>query len=154
MQGPTIMWNMKYGVTSTGMMGYLTSTSSGGMMGGNGMMTWLRGTLQQTWHQAWNKQKTLAQQYLDANNTGTIVGQVTTYYGYYTMQVLKDSNVVGMMSVYGNTGQVRTTHGWEHSCNRKSLAKPQSYYLFYVRKAFQKTVSLLFQRNYLTIRSL
>ena len=45
MQGPTMMWNMKYGVTSTGMMSYLYSTSSsGGMMGGNGMMQWLRGT--------------------------------------------------------------------------------------------------------------
>ncbi len=107
MQGPTIMWNMKYGVTGTGMMGYLYSTSSsGGMMGGSGMMTWLRGT--PTTNMAFNMEqaKTLAQQYLDANDTGTTVGQVTTYYGYYTMQVLKDGNVVGMMGVYGTSGQV------------------------------------------------
>ena len=50
--------------------------------------------------------KTLAQQYLDANYTGTTVGQITTYYGYYTMQVTKDGNIKGMMAVYGNTGQV------------------------------------------------
>ena len=58
MQGPTMMWNTKYGVTSTGMMGYLTSTTgSGGMMGGGGMMTWLRGTPKSIWQSAWNKQK-------------------------------------------------------------------------------------------------
>ena len=28
MQGPTIMWDTKYGVTESGMMGYLTSTGS------------------------------------------------------------------------------------------------------------------------------
>ena len=107
MQGPTMMWNTKYGVTSTGMMGYLTSTSgSGGMMGGSGMMTWLRGTPTTNMAISMEQAKTLAQQYLDANYTGTTVGQVTTYYGYYTMQVLKDGNVVGMMSVYGNNGQV------------------------------------------------
>ncbi len=36
MQGPTLMWDTKYGAASTGMMGYLTGTSSSGsgMMGG------------------------------------------------------------------------------------------------------------------------
>ena len=29
-----------------------------------------------------------------------------SYYGYYTMQVLKGGNPVGMMAVYGSTGQV------------------------------------------------
>ena len=106
MQGPTLIWNMKYGVTSTGMMGYLTrTTGSGGMMGG-GMMTWLRGTPTTNMAISMEQAKTFAQQYLDANDTGTTVGQVTTYYGYYTMQVLKDGNVVGMMGVYGATGQV------------------------------------------------
>lgn len=107
MQGPTMMWNMKYGVTNTGMMGYLHSTSSsGGMMGGNGMMQWLRGTPTTNMATSMEQAKTLAQKYLDANYTGTTVGLVTTYYGYYTMQVMRDGNIVGMMSVYGNTGQV------------------------------------------------
>lgn len=107
MQGPTMMWNMKYGVTSTGMMSYLYSTSSsGGMMGGNGMMQWLRGTPTTNMAISMEQAKTLAQQYLDANYTGTTVGQATTYYGYYTMQILNDGHVVGMMGVYGNTGQV------------------------------------------------
>jgi len=43
------------------------------------------------------------QQYLDATYAGATVGKVTTYYGYYTMQVLKDGNPVGMTDVHGNT---------------------------------------------------
>jgi hypothetical protein len=112
MQGPTIMWNTKYGVTSTGMMGYLTSTSGGqGMMGGGGMMTWLRGKPTTNMAISMEQARTIAQQYLDANYTGTTVGQMAIYYGYYTMQVLRDGNVIGMMSVYGNTGQV-TYYSW------------------------------------------
>jgi hypothetical protein len=45
MQGPTMMWDTKYGVTESGIMGYLTSSgAANGMMGSGGMMTWLRGT--------------------------------------------------------------------------------------------------------------
>ena len=107
MQGPTVMWNMKYGVSSTGMMGYLyTTASSSGMMGGDGMMQWPRGTPTTNMAIGMEQAKTIAQQYLDANYTGTTVGQVTTYYGYYTMQVMRGSQIVGMMSVYGSTGQV------------------------------------------------
>ena len=75
-------------------------------MGGYGMMTWLRGTPTTNMAISMEQAKAIAQQYLDANDTGTTVGQVTTYYGYYTMQVLKDGNVVGMMGVYGTSGQV------------------------------------------------
>jgi hypothetical protein len=107
MQGPTTMWNTKYGVTNTGMMGYLTNTSSAvGMMGGGGMMTWLRGTPTTNMAINMDRAQTIAQQYLNANCTGTTVGQITTFYGYYTMQVMKDGKVFGMMSVYGNNGQV------------------------------------------------
>src|ERR1700690_3679797 len=70
MQGATMMWNTKYGVTSTGMMGYLYSTSSsGGMMGGNGMMNWLRGTPTTNMAITMEQAKALSQQYLDANYT-------------------------------------------------------------------------------------
>ena len=107
MQGPTMLWNMKYGVTSNGMMSYLYTTSSlGGMMGGNGMMQWLRGTPTTNMTISLEQAETIAQQYLDANYTGTTVGQITTYYGYYTIQILKDGNPVGMMGVYGTNGQV------------------------------------------------
>jgi hypothetical protein len=109
MQGPTLMWNTKYGTTGTGMMGYLTTTgpSGSGMMGSSGgMMTWLRGTPTTDLAVTMKQTRTYAQQYLDANYTGTTVGQITTFYGYYTMQVMKNGNVFGMMGVYGNTGQV------------------------------------------------
>ena len=109
MQGPTLVWNTKYGTTGTGMMGYLTTTSpsGSGMMGGSGgMMTWLRGTPTTNMAVTMEQARTYAQQYLDANYTGTTVGQITTFYGYYTMQVMKNGQVFGMMGVYGNTGQV------------------------------------------------
>jgi hypothetical protein len=108
MQGPTLMWNTKYGATSTGMMGYLigTGNSGSGMMGGSGMMTWLRGTPTTNMAVTMEQAKVYAQQYLDANYTGATVGQVTTFYGYYTMQIMKNGNIVGMMGVYGTTGQV------------------------------------------------
>jgi len=109
MQGPILMWNTKYGTTGTGMMGYLTTTSpsSSGMMGGSGgMMTWLRGTPTTNMAVTMEQARTYARQYLDANYTGATVGQVTTFYGYYTMQVMKNGNVFGIMGVYGNTGQV------------------------------------------------
>jgi hypothetical protein len=107
MQGATMLWNTKYGVNSTGMMGYMyTTSSSGGMMGGDGMMNWLRGTPTTHMTISIEQAQNLAQQYLDVNQTGTTIGQLTTYYGYYTMQVMNDGHVVGMMSIYGNTGQV------------------------------------------------
>ena len=46
------------------------------------------------------------QQYLNSNYSGTTIGQTTTFYGYYMMQVLKGTNVYGMMTVNGQTGQV------------------------------------------------
>lgn len=112
MQGPTMMWDTKYGVTESGMMGYLTSNgAASGMMGGGGMITWLRGTPTTNMAITIQQAKTIAQQYLDANLTGTTVGQATTYYGYYTMQILKDGKPAGMMGVYGTTGQV-TYYTW------------------------------------------
>jgi len=112
MQGPTMMWDTKYGVTESGIMGYLTSSgAANGMMGSGGMMTWLRGTPTTNMAISMQQAKTIAQQYLDANLTGTTVGQITTYYGYYTMQVLKDGKPVGMMGIYGTTGQV-TYYTW------------------------------------------
>jgi hypothetical protein len=109
MQGPTLMWNTKYGATGNGMMGYLTTTGSSGssMMGGSGgMMTWLRGTPTTNMAVTMEQAKTYAQQYLDANYTGATIGQLTTYYGYYTMQVIRNGNVIGMMGVHGTTEQV------------------------------------------------
>ncbi len=105
-QGAMMLWNTKYGINSKGMMGYLTTGTGGGMMGSGGMMTWLRGNPTLTMATSVEQAGTIAKQYLNANYTGTSVGQVTTFYGYYNMQVLKDGNIYGMMTVNGQTGQV------------------------------------------------
>ncbi len=110
MQGPTMMWDTKYGVTATnGMMGYLATGYSGNgrMMGGGGMMNWLRGTPTTAMPVTLSQAQTNAQQYLDTNYPGTTVGAPTTYYGYYTMQVMgSNGNIVGMVGINGATGQV------------------------------------------------
>ena len=106
-QGAMMEWNTKYGISSgTGMMGYLTTGTNGGIMGSGGMMTWLRGTPTTTMAVTMDQAKTMAQQYLTTNYPGTTVGQATTFYGYYMMQVLKGTNNYGMMTVNGQTGQV------------------------------------------------
>ncbi len=105
-QGAMIEWNTKYGINSKGMMGYLTTGTSGGMMGTGGMMTWLRGTPTTNMAVTMDQAKTDAQQYLNANYPGTTIGETTTFYGYYTMHVLKGNNIYGMITVNGQTGQV------------------------------------------------
>ncbi len=106
-QGAMMEWNTKYGISSsTGMMGYLTTGTNGGMMGSGGMMTWLRGTPTTNMAVSMDQAKTEAQQYLNTNYSGTTVGQTTAFYGYYEMQVLKGTNYYGMITVNGQTGQV------------------------------------------------
>ncbi len=107
-QGAMMEWNTKYGISSsTGVMAYLeTGTTTGGMMGSGGMMTWLRGTPTTAMSVTMDQAKTTAQQYLNTNYPGTTVGQVTTFYGYYMMQVLEGTNYYGMTTVNGQTGQV------------------------------------------------
>jgi len=74
-------------------------------------MAWLRGTPTTNMAITVEQAKALAQTYLDATNNGTSVGQTTVYYGFYTMQVLKDGNPVGMMAIYGTTGTA-TYYSW------------------------------------------
>ena len=106
-QGAMMEWNTKYGISSsTGMMGYLTTGTNGGMMGSGGIMTWLRGTPTTNMAVTMDQAKTAAQQYLNTNYPGTTVGQTTTFDGYYEMQVLKGTNYYGMITVNGKTGQV------------------------------------------------
>lgn len=97
--GPNMMWNTKYGHMG-GMMG--------GLMGGR----WGQpgGTMTVTPEQA--KQK--AQQWLHTYLPGTTVAEdADPFYGYYTIHVLKNGQVYGMLSVNGYSGQVwyHTWHG-------------------------------------------
>ncbi len=83
--GPNMMWNTKYG-----------------------HMNW--NTPAQT--NITGKQAVeYAQNYLDKALPGTKVGDADAFYGYYTIEVLKDGKIYGMLSVNSNTGAV-WYHNW------------------------------------------
>jgi hypothetical protein len=118
--GPNMMWNQKYGMMGgygMGMMG--GGYSYGGMMGGGwgygGMMggaTEPAPSLDMSVDEA--QAIELAQEYLDTARPGTTADEeADAFYGYYTLHVLNDGQVTGMLSVNGDTGQVwyHTWHG-------------------------------------------
>ena len=83
--GPNTMWNTKYG-----------------------HMNWnTQGTATVTKEQAIEK----AQKYLETSLPGTAVEGADAFYGYYTLEVIKDGKVYGMLSVNSNTGAV-WYHNW------------------------------------------
>jgi hypothetical protein len=90
--GPDMMWNAKYSVMSGGMMGSWGFTGSGPMTV----------SAQQA--------QDIAQQWLDANQSGTTAKSADPFYGYYTVDFERNGNLVGMLSVNGHSGQV-----WYHS---------------------------------------
>jgi hypothetical protein len=93
--GPNMMWNTKYTF-------------------GAGYCNWFRGTTTTaTPTVTVDQAKANAQQYLTAYLPGTTVGDVTTFYGYYNVEVLNAGNAYGMLSVNSYTGQVwyHTWHG-------------------------------------------
>lgn len=106
--GPNMMWNTKYQSSVSGMM-------SGGMMGAGGMMSGYSNTVTPTTTLPVNlaQAKADAEQYLNANYPRTTTGDITTFYGYYTIEVLNGTTTQGMLSVNGYTGQVwyHTWHG-------------------------------------------
>ena len=84
--GPNMMWNEKYGMHPSGRSGL---------------------DMPITPEQA----ESIAQQFLDANMPGVTVGEVATFYGYYTLHILRNGQVVGMLSVNGYTPEV-WYHDW------------------------------------------
>jgi hypothetical protein len=89
--GPNMIWNTRYGVMG-GMMRIYQQTSTTNMT--------------VTREQA----KAIAQQYLASSFSGTVAGDVDTFYGYYNVDVLSNGKPFGMLSVNGYSGQV-----WYHS---------------------------------------
>jgi len=93
--GPNMMWNTRYG-------------HIGGMMGGWGRQQ--AGAMSVTPERA----RDIAQQWLDQYLPEISAAQETdAFYGYYTIHVLKEGRVYGMLSVNGYTGEVwyHTWHG-------------------------------------------
>lgn len=117
--GPNMMWNLKYGMMGgygMGMMG--GGYGYGGMMSGGSGMGMMGGatepapSLDMPVDEA--EAIELAQEYLNTVRPGTTADEeADAFYGYYTLHVLNDGEVTGMLSVNGDTGQVwyHTWHG-------------------------------------------
>jgi hypothetical protein len=106
--GPSMMWNTKYGMHGDTPLG----------MAGRGAMRWMMGDALTAPSGepsvAADKAVTLAQDYLSKEQPGlTADTTAEAFPGYYTLHVLKDGKVTGMLSVNGYTGQVwyHTWHG-------------------------------------------
>jgi hypothetical protein len=105
--GPNMMWNLKYGglnhrlMMGGGMMGYYAS---------NATPAAVQAEMSVSSAQALQA----AQQYLDTSLPGTTTAlDADPFYGYYTIDILRDGKTVGMLSVNGFSGQVflHTWHG-------------------------------------------
>ncbi len=116
--GPNMMWNLKYGMMSgSGMMGSsrtYSGTVPNGMMGGS--MMGGATTAQPTGKMPVTSDAAVqtAQRYLDTYLPGAQASaQPDPFYGYYTIEILRDGQTVGMLSVNGYTQQVflHTWHG-------------------------------------------
>jgi len=100
--GPNMMWNTKYGMMGTGaMMGFgrrVIPSNAGASA-----------SMPITAEQA----KGYAMRYLDKNLPGASLEDPVRFYGYYTIHILKDGKIYGMLSVNGYTGEVwyHTWHG-------------------------------------------
>ncbi|MFH1186507.1 MAG: hypothetical protein V1755_15965 [Chloroflexota bacterium] len=122
--GPNMMWNLKYGMMSgfggygmmgPGMMGGGYGYGPGGMMGASGSnngaaVPQISADMPVLPEQA----AQAAQEYLDLALPGAVATEeVTPFYGYYTIDIARDRNIVGMLSVNGYTKQVflHTWHG-------------------------------------------
>lgn len=101
--GPNMMWNQKYGhMRGRGMMG-----GSFGMMGN---VVNNSTTMTETSEDALK----IAQQYLGRQFPGyQTSSEPDPFYGYYTIEILKDGEPAGMLSVNGYSGEVflHTWHG-------------------------------------------
>lgn len=97
--GPNMMWNTRYGMMGGGMMG-------GGYYPGNAPTTNMPIPSEQA--------ESLAQQYLDRNMPGVTVAEADTFYGYYTLHILRNGRIEGMLSVNGYTGAI-WYHNWHGS---------------------------------------
>ena len=101
--GPNMMWNLKYGHTG-GMMGGMR-----GMMGGYQDNPY---TGDATMIISPEEALQAAQKFLDQEFPGyTTAEDAEPFYGYYTIDIMKDGQLTGMLSVNGFSGNV-FFHNW------------------------------------------
>jgi hypothetical protein len=92
--GPNMMWNLRYGTSMGQSMGMFRPQGNGDELSID-----------------IDEAQSLAQTYLDEVLPGTQVDEETdTFYGYYTLHVLRDGETVGMLGVNGYSGQVWLHH--------------------------------------------
>lgn len=91
-QGPNMMWNTKYGMMNDAM-GYAYNATSGDEI-------------------SFQQAVELANEFLeDVNIDGEVTEEGHEFYGYYTLHVENDDNVIGMLSVNAYTGET-WVHDW------------------------------------------
>ncbi|HEY5270556.1 MAG TPA: DUF5320 domain-containing protein [Anaerolineales bacterium] len=98
--GPNMMWNLKYGGMVNMMGGYSTRSTPADVTA----------TMAVSSDQALQA----AQQYLDTALPGAkTAADADPFYGYYTIDILRDGKIIGMLSVNGFNSQVfmHTWHG-------------------------------------------
>jgi hypothetical protein len=98
--GPNMMWNTKYGMMRGGILGGVFGTPTAPTT-----ITVTQATAN-------------AQQYLNTYYPTTTTGDVTVFYGYYTIEVLNNDVPYGMISINGYTGQV-----WYHNWHGQFIQK-------------------------------
>lgn len=114
--GPNMMWNLKYGMMAT-RGGHGAGMVAGGMMGGYGFgRGWNNPVPEVSAAMPVSPEQAIAsaQSYLDEYQPGLEADEhADQFYGYYTLHVLEDGEVAGMLSVNGYTQQVfpHTWHG-------------------------------------------
>ncbi|MAT97059.1 MAG: hypothetical protein CL608_07955 [Anaerolineaceae bacterium] len=121
--GPNMMWNTEYGMMSGGSFGMMGGMMNGqygpGMMGNGQFGGMVEGNMMGNFDYAPDAETNItageaiasAQEYLDAYLPGKTADEhADTFPGYYTLHVLEDDEVVGMLSVNAYTGQVFLHH--------------------------------------------
>ena len=114
--GPNMMWNLKYGMMSGT---NVNGSGNNGMMGQGMMHGWYGNNVgipdvSAEMPVSAQEAAQTAQKYLDAYLPGVKVSEeVSPFYGYYTIDVERDGEIVGMLGVNGYTKQVflHTWHG-------------------------------------------
>jgi hypothetical protein len=116
--GPAMMWNTRYGMVSDSRLRGTGGMMGSGMMGGQGSGTMGGGYADPTWTPGANeadvspaKAQRLAQRWLDGQSSNLTTGEPDVFPGYYTLHVLNDGKVTGMLSINAATGAV-WSHWW------------------------------------------
>ena len=107
--GPNMMWNTKYGMMS-GMAGWGMMGGGGRMMGGM-MGRDQRGSPTANMPVTRDQAVTITDDYLKRYLPDASTEEPDVFYGYYTLHILKDGKIYGMLSVNGYSGRV-WYHDW------------------------------------------